>query len=228
MKLLNTHHFGSISNLPSDSVYIGRPSEFGNRYSSKKGIFTREECVALNRVDLYDQLISEPNYLSYIKKSLLGKNLACWCVNTKKIIACHGMNYIHILSSSNINRVYDKSIIYYLIDDLKSIISFLEKKITHDVSVESYLFLYLRLGDVKIEINDALRHLKKTERLTNEILFFLSILVIDLECAYLEFKAEMIDYRLEHAIWVIRRFINNREDRAFEPMSPDLKLKKIS
>ena len=232
VKLLNTHHFGSVDKLPSNSVYIGRPSEFGNSYSSNKGLLTKEECVALHRVDLYDRLITNPNYFDFIKVTLLGKDLACWCISDKKQIACHGINYLHILKDQNLNRTYNRTILYYLIDDLKTVIRDLEKKITYDVAQEEYLFLYLRLGDVKIEINTALSYLKKCnetqERFTNEILTFLSILVIDLEYAFLDEDIKMMDYRLQHAIWVIERFLKKRDDRRFEPMPPNLKIKKSS
>ncbi len=232
MKLLNTHHFGSVENLPENSIYIGRPSGFGNPYSSKKGLLTKEECVALHRIDLYDQLITNPDYFEFIKVTLLGKDLACWCVNNKKQIACHGINYLHILKDEHINRIYNRTILYYLINDLLEIIKLLEKKITYDVHQDDYLFLYLRLGDVKIEVNTVLAYLKKCnetqERLTNEILTFLSILVIDLEYAFLDKDIEMMDYRLQHGIWVTNRFLKKREDRKFEPMPPDLKIKKSS
>lgn len=64
-----------------DSVYIGRPSKFGNPFSiGKDG--TRDEVI-----DKYAEWINtQPELLKAIRKELKGKDLLCWC----KPKACHG------------------------------------------------------------------------------------------------------------------------------------------
>lgn len=64
-----------------DSVYIGRPSKFGNPFSiGKDG--NRDEVI-----DKYEEWVNkQPELIKTIKNELKGKDLLCWC----KPKACHG------------------------------------------------------------------------------------------------------------------------------------------
>ncbi len=76
-KVFNKKH-GS----PSGSVYVGRPTKWGNPYTHIKGKYSRATHV----VDTVDEAISK--YEEYLKGNselmrslpeLKGENLVCWC-----------------------------------------------------------------------------------------------------------------------------------------------------
>jgi hypothetical protein len=76
-KVLNKYKEG----FPAGSVYIGRPSAFGNPFViGKDG--TREEVIAKHR----EWLLSQPQLIERAKKELRGKDLVCFCAPK----ACHG------------------------------------------------------------------------------------------------------------------------------------------
>jgi hypothetical protein len=57
--------------MPSNTVYVGRPTLFGNLhiYGSKNDV-----------VELYKRdILDDKAFMDYIKSQLKGKNLACWC-----------------------------------------------------------------------------------------------------------------------------------------------------
>ena len=78
-------------------VYIGRPSEFGNPFSSKPSkyakeiVHTRKESIAKFR----HYLLNNPELLAKIQE-LRGKTLACWCNQNQ---SCHGDVIIEIINT---------------------------------------------------------------------------------------------------------------------------------
>ena len=78
-------------NIPSDAVYVGRPSKWGNPYKIGGNVrledpnypdkffvktnITREECLNLYRQ--YIRSCIETNMLNI--EELRGKDLVCWC-----------------------------------------------------------------------------------------------------------------------------------------------------
>lgn len=76
-KVFNKHH----GDAPSDAVYIGRGSPYGNPFViGKDG--NRAEVIAKYRV----YLEADENLLNKVKTELKGKNLLCFC----KPAGCHG------------------------------------------------------------------------------------------------------------------------------------------
>lgn len=66
--------------IPKGSVYVGRPTIWGNPYSiGKDG--TREEVIAKHKASL----LLDPVKLGLIKEKLAGKNLVCFCAP----LPCH-------------------------------------------------------------------------------------------------------------------------------------------
>jgi hypothetical protein len=66
--------------LPPNTVYVGRPGEWGNPFVvGKHG--TREECIAKYR----DWLEGHSWAMRKAQRELRGKNLACWCAP----LPCH-------------------------------------------------------------------------------------------------------------------------------------------
>lgn len=225
-KVVNCHHFGGPDKLPKNAIYIGRPGPYGNPYSSKSGQWTREECVALHRVEVYTQIVQGRKSLHQYTHELGGKDLACWCTHSKKVIACHGDNYLHILSTDVSRRSERQSVLTHLMHDLRLVMDRLSHRIQKEISHEEYLPLNIHWGDLRIEVEYVLFLVKKNQVDADALCNFIAIVVIDLELGLREPKASFIHYHIDHAIWQIYRFIANRSDRDHEPIPPALPLKR--
>ena len=225
-KVINVHHFGSIDKLPSNSVYIGRPGPHGNAYSSQSGVYTKEECIALHRVDLYHSFISNPSKLQQIRNDLSGKDLACWCKQPKRIVGCHGDTYLHVLSDPLKDRVYDKSVLFYLMDDLRSVLKSLLNKIHEDQYLSESMFTIIHYDEVKLGLDSLFKFYKDKKIHAENICTQIAVLVIDLELAYKESDLKFLEYRFDHVLWNIDRFIKDKKEKTGEPQSPHLLLKR--
>lgn len=76
--------------IPSDAVYIGRPTKWGNPFSiGKDG--TREEVIAKHR----KWFLSQPSLMEEAKTELRGKDLFCFCAPK----SCHGDLLLEIANS---------------------------------------------------------------------------------------------------------------------------------
>lgn len=70
---------------PSNAVYVGRPTGWGNTYShlqhanSKFKVATVDEAIAGYQRDLLRDIAFIPEYLEKIKAELADKDLICWC-----------------------------------------------------------------------------------------------------------------------------------------------------
>ena len=78
--------------MPENTVYVGRPSVWGNRYSIGtcsrilgRAVETNEEAVRLYREVIWDSP-GAPHMTAYARERLRGKNLCCWCSLDKP---CH-------------------------------------------------------------------------------------------------------------------------------------------
>ena len=83
-KVYNKHH----RNAPAGSVYIGRPTKWGNEYShmsntaAKFKVASREEAILAYEA----KVKSDPEFIAMIKAELKGKDLVCFC----DPLPCHG------------------------------------------------------------------------------------------------------------------------------------------
>ena len=75
-KVLNVRDVGFSA---PNAVYVGRPSDFGNPFSTKH--FTREQCI--NRFEALT--LRDEDFILRIKTELRGKHLICWCAP----LPCH-------------------------------------------------------------------------------------------------------------------------------------------
>lgn len=74
--------------IPNDSVYVGRPSKWGNpwrigeRHPRDRHRLTRNETIRMYQVALPSMLIAKREDGSLILDllELRGKDLVCWCV----------------------------------------------------------------------------------------------------------------------------------------------------
>lgn len=219
-KVVNVHWFSTVSNLPQNTIYVGRPSLYGNDYSTKSGKYSKEECVALHRIDLYKSLTQDPSLVITIRRDLGGHDLACWCVQPKKAVACHAYNFLHILSDNTFPRDYSKSVTFYLMDDLRTVLSNLSDWVRQSVSADDYLFTYIHLNDVRLTIERALLYLKDKKLNQESLYFLLALLVVELEIAQRDTNPETIAYRFDHVIWNVYRFTADCPELYHEPTHP--------
>ena len=93
IKVLNKYKDG----IPSGSIYIGRPSIWGNPFSHINGtlaefkVNNRDEAVESYRAYLY----SNPELMAKVKQELRGKNLVCFCAPK----SCHGDVLLEVANS---------------------------------------------------------------------------------------------------------------------------------
>jgi hypothetical protein len=79
--------------IPEGSVYVGRPSKYGNPFSI--GVDgTRGEVLDKYRKYLNDN----PDLVADIKKELKGKDLVCWCMPLR----CHAEILLEIANEEKI------------------------------------------------------------------------------------------------------------------------------
>ena len=65
--------------MPPETIYVGRPTVWGNPYVVGSQLLTGETLTAEKAVELYRQHVQETFDLQTIRTRLGGKNLACWC-----------------------------------------------------------------------------------------------------------------------------------------------------
>lgn len=66
---------------PPNTVYVGRPSEFGNPFTVKEMGSARDAVSLFRAKCLTIHILSEsdPSHILNIVEKLRGKNLSCWC-----------------------------------------------------------------------------------------------------------------------------------------------------
>lgn len=90
MRILNKH----TDRIPKDSVYIGRPSKWGNPYSHlPKSLATNNVATREVAIQLYENWIRTQTHLLDDLPELVGKDLVCFCAP----LSCHGEVLIKLL-----------------------------------------------------------------------------------------------------------------------------------
>lgn len=80
--------------MPDNTIYVGRPSEWGNPYHGDSETYNKAYCVKL--FDEYIQRPEQEALRSKIKLELKGRNLACWCRLDEP---CHAETLLTIANS---------------------------------------------------------------------------------------------------------------------------------
>lgn len=222
-QVVNVHHYGGLDKLPSNVKYIGRPGPYGNRHSSKSGEYSKEDCVAFHRVDVYANCIEDPLYLPTLKQELGGYDLGCWCKQKHKLSACHGDNYLHVLSK---DRVYDKHVYHYLVEDLKDAIDKIKTITRSTAIINDNLYLWLGIQEAFLDVSDVIRLFKERETPAYQKCLWLATLIIDLELFLQEKDDAHRLYRLDRVVWNAFRFAFRPTSRADEPSPPDSAIRK--
>ena len=95
LKVFNKRH---RNNHPSDAVYVGRPTKWGNPFTHLPKN-TKAEFVVSSRdeaVSKYEEWInSNPELIEAAKTELRGKDLICWCAP----LSCHADVLLRIANS---------------------------------------------------------------------------------------------------------------------------------
>lgn len=222
--VINAHLFGGVEKLPPTAVYIGRPGPHGNAYSSKSGKFSREECVAFHRMDLYRDLIEDPLLFQKLKEELFDRDLACWCKQPKRLVACHGDNYVHIFKDTLKSRDYTKSVLHYLMDDLRQALSTLRAWIVAESPAENFLDLYLGVCEAKLEIGFLFTVVTNKKPNPEVICEYIARIVIELELALNDPDLKMKSYWLRHIEWTVNKLLLPEDITNPEPVSPNAPL----
>jgi hypothetical protein len=88
-KVLNARNVGTTL---ENSVYVGRPSKFGNPFEiGKDG--NRKQVIA----KFVGWLSKNPELIEQAKRELAGKNLICWCAPKE----CHADILLRIANAEN-------------------------------------------------------------------------------------------------------------------------------
>jgi hypothetical protein len=79
--------------MPANTVYVGRPSKWGNPF--RIGVDgTRDEVISKYRRWLEEKLKEDPTFLDPLK----GKDLACWCPLD---VPCHADVILEMLNKNS-------------------------------------------------------------------------------------------------------------------------------
>lgn len=102
-------------------VYIGRPTPWGNPWSSKPTNLAEVVCSKQEAVDNYRKWLNGEDFVTFEQekrnwildniKSLEGKRLGCWCESKP----CHGDVLVDLIEKNN---KPDKKIVLKAIDKL--------------------------------------------------------------------------------------------------------------
>lgn len=68
--------------MPSNTVYVGRPTMWGNRWQigTHSNFLGRAVRTVGEAVHCYRSLMwPDPHHHAWVREKLRGKNLACWC-----------------------------------------------------------------------------------------------------------------------------------------------------
>lgn len=64
--------------MPPDTVYVGRPSKWGNPFTVERALASGQCKCPMCRVVRFEYALSESGK-KLIRDKLAGKDLACWC-----------------------------------------------------------------------------------------------------------------------------------------------------
>ena len=85
VEVLNKHHYRNKP-LPENSVYVGRPTKWGNPFSHMSGTLAQWKASSREEsVEKYREWILKNEELLANIGELRGKDLVCWCAPAK----CH-------------------------------------------------------------------------------------------------------------------------------------------
>lgn len=85
--------------MPPNTVYVGRPTKWGNPHDLTDTPESRQWCI-----DQFRRLIYQPQnaeLLALAKTELRGKDLACWCPLDQP---CHADVLLEIANSESVSR----------------------------------------------------------------------------------------------------------------------------
>jgi Domain of unknown function (DUF4326) len=84
--------------MPANTVYVGRPTVWGNPFIVGSELIGGEKLTAEKAVALYRQYASDAFNERDLKACLRGKNLACWCPLGQP---CHADVLLEMANSGN-------------------------------------------------------------------------------------------------------------------------------
>ena len=221
-KVVNCHHVGLPTKLPSNTVYIGRPSPWGNDYPVSETCL-RGQSAALHRIDLYKNFNQNPNQFNQYKHVLDGPDLACWCKQKNRPITCHGDTYLHIFKSPFKDRDYTKPVLTYVRDDVIHALRNLDIWISKEAPPSHYIALSMGLADLKLFLNESHLKSKKDYEEISLLINCLAQVAINLETAIQTTKPDWIDYYITCARYAILNYTHSFMIWTHQPLEPTSK-----
>jgi len=218
-KVLNTHHFGSVDKLPKTAKYIGRPSEHGNPFARSDGT-TRLQNVVKHRLDLYTRIKRNPSLIQKLQSDLGGYDLACWCTQPKRFVACHGHALLHVLSDGWKTRDPSGSVLSWIMADLKSIIAKAKRHAGTAIPADQWLEWTIPIYEAIVEVEYTIRILKKRQASHDTILEVLMTMVVSLEAIVQETNPTWLKYRWQHFTWYSHSVVWEYDTSMHEPQEP--------
>ncbi|HEU0273714.1 MAG TPA: DUF4326 domain-containing protein [Candidatus Udaeobacter sp.] len=82
--------------MPANTIYVGRPTVWGNPYVVGSKLMNGETLTAEKAVKLYEQHLADNFSERDIRHCLRGKDLACWCALDEP---CHADVLLRIANS---------------------------------------------------------------------------------------------------------------------------------
>ena len=82
--------------VPAGSVYIGRPSKWGNPFQMAGEDTRNAVCDAFE-----ERCNNDPQFIAMVKRELRGKNLVCFCAPKR----CHGDTLLRIANEEDEEHV---------------------------------------------------------------------------------------------------------------------------
>jgi uncharacterized protein DUF4326 len=82
--------------MPANTIYVGRPTVWGNPYVVGSQLMNGETLTAKKAVELYEQHVADNFSERDIRHCLHGKDLACWCALDQP---CHADVLLRIANS---------------------------------------------------------------------------------------------------------------------------------
>lgn len=226
MDVVNAHWFGGVDKLPENTVYVGRPSPYGNPFSSADGKMSRFEAIARHRVDLYCKLCSKERSIDTLRHDLGGHDLACWCKLKNRNVGCHADSYVHVLSPVNENRDYSRSVMQYIVDDFNQAIKSVRDLVRVSLPIENYLTAMFLVGEFELEFRDFLAVIKNRKDSSAYSADSFMVIVILLELAARESSMIWFEYYIKYAVWESHRYINQYTGKDGEPVAPNNPVKR--
>lgn len=108
-EIVNVHWYGTVQDLPDDTLYMGRGSPYGNPFGGQGKDVTRDQACDRHAEFLRKKLECNSAFEAQMMTDMRGKKIACFCKNKHKEIRCHLDSYAEEYYKRYKNGYFDVS-----------------------------------------------------------------------------------------------------------------------